>query len=54
MSLTHPLHELLPVFVDNASRKTDLPETDVLVHLLGVLSIEGAPSTAHLKQQNAQ
>lgn len=50
----YPFDELLPVFVDNTSRETNLAETNVLVHLLSVFSIEWAPSAAHLEKQDTE
>ena len=51
---THALNELLAVLVDDALGEPNLAETDVLVHLLRVLGVEGAPAAAHLKQEHAE
>ena len=51
---TYSLNELLAILANDTSWKLDATEADVLVHLLHVLSIEGAPATAHLKQKHAK
>jgi hypothetical protein len=50
---THPFDELLPVFINDAFREPNLPKTYVLVHLLRILGVEGAPATAHLEEKYA-
>ena len=51
---TYSLDKLLPVLINDPSGETNLAKTDVLVHLLGVLSIKGAPSAAHFEKQHAK
>ena len=51
---THGLDELFAIFANDAFGESDLAETDVLVHLLGVFCIEGTPTAAHFEQKDAQ
>ena len=51
---THPFDKPLPILVDNAFREPNLPKTNIVVHLLGILGIEGTPPTAHLKKEHPQ
>ena len=51
---THPLDKLLPIFVDNTSRESDLAEADILVHLLGVFCVKRTPAATHLEQKDTE
>ena len=53
-SETYSLDKLLPVLIDDTSGETNLAKADVLVHLLRVFGIKGAPSTAHFEKQDAK
>lgn len=51
---TCPFNELLSIFVDDASGESDLAETDVFVHLLGVLCVKRTPAATHLEQKDSE
>jgi hypothetical protein len=46
---TYPFDKLFTIIVNNALGETDLAETDIAVHLLGVFGIEWTPTAAHLE-----
>lgn len=54
MMHTYPLDKLLSVFIDDTSGELDLPEANVLIHLLRVLRVERAPATAHFEKEHPE
>lgn len=50
--LTHPLHELFPILINDTLREPNLAKADILIHLLRVFCVKRTPTAAHLEEQH--